>query len=60
MKKLAIIVIAVLALTGCSTPIGDPTQGVIIAWQDLPDGGRVLCATLYSGAITCDWEHVDD
>lgn len=50
---LAALIFGVLSLTGCS--VDDVSAA---GWIQLPDGGRVLCATTSYG-IDCDWQHAE-
>jgi hypothetical protein len=62
MKRLAIVAVAVLTLTGCGSgadnAAGTESSNLIERTIDLTDGREVTCiiyGTGYRGGLSCDW-----
>ena len=59
-KKLAaIMLLAALALTGCTSGTADKPGTATYGWYaeevTLPDGSKVMCVATSNGGVSCDW-----
>ena len=56
MRRAAIAVVALMALSGC----GSSLTGVTLVEKPLQDGRTVTCILYTGGGIDCDWDNAKE